>query len=155
MNKKIVFVCTGNTCRSPMAEALFKDLLKDRGLEDKTIVSSAGIYAFNGDGASPQAIEVMKKEYGIDLIKHRARVLDGSDIEDADIILVMTKRHKDMIVDIYPEAANKVQLLKEYAGIHEFTDVIDPFGQDYNTYKRCANELEELIVEVIDRIITG
>ena len=152
---KVVIVCTGNTCRSPMAEAIFKDLINDKGQANEILVSSAGIYAFDGDGASPQAIEVMKKEYGIDLIKHRARVLDGSDIEDADIILVMTKHHKQMILDIYPEAVSKVHLLKEYAGSEGYTDIIDPFGQDYNTYKKCANELEESILDVIDRIITG
>lgn len=151
--KKVVFVCTGNTCRSPMAEALLKDMLKERGLEEEILVGSAGIYAFEGDGASPQAIEVMKKEYGIDLTKHRAKVLDDRDIEEASLVLAMTNHHKQMITDIYPDS-DKVYLLKEYAGTEEISDVIDPFGQDYNTYKRCANELEELVVEVIDRFCT-
>lgn len=150
--KKIVFVCTGNTCRSPMAEALLKEMLEERGLEDEITVSSAGIYAFEGDEASPQAIDVMKNEYGIDLTRHRARVLYGDDIEEASLILVMTKHHKEMIAEIYPEAISKVHLLKEYAGLTEDTDIIDPFGHDYNIYKRCANELEELIFEVLDKI---
>lgn len=150
---KVVFVCTGNTCRSPMAEALFREMIEDKGLQDGISVSSAGIYAFEGDEASPFAVDVMEKEYGIDLTKHRARVLYDDDIRDASLILVMTKHHRDMIHDIYPEAASKVHLLKEYAGIDGDTDVIDPFGQDYNTYKRCAEELEDLLLEVLDRLI--
>ncbi len=150
--KKIILVCTGNTCRSPIAEALLKEMLEGRGLEDEIMVSSAGIYAFEGDEASPQAIDVMKNEYGIDLTRHRARVLYDSDIEKASLILVMTKHHKEMIADIYPEAVSKVHLLKEYAGLVKDTDVIDPFGQDYNTYKRCAKELEQLILKVSEKI---
>lgn len=149
---KVVFVCTGNTCRSPMAEALLRCMLEERGLEDRIIVTSAGIYAFEGDEASPLAIDVMEKEYGIDLTRHRARVLYDQEIGEASLILVMTRHHKEMIADIYPEALNKVHLLKEYAGLTEGTDVIDPYGHDYYTYKRCANELEDLLLGVLDKI---
>jgi len=150
--KKIVFVCTGNTCRSPIAEALFRSMLEEKGLEDEISVSSAGIYAFEGDEASSHAIDVMQNEYGIDLTRHRARVLYDDDIKEANLILVMTKHHKEMIADVYPEAVSKVHLLKEYVGLVDDTDVSDPFGQDYDTYKRCARELEDLLLDVIDKI---
>lgn len=152
MVKRIIFVCTGNTCRSPMAEAIFRDIIVEKGIDKNFQVSSAGIYSFEGDPASYQAIEVMKKEFGIDLKTHRAKIIDDSDIEKADIILTMTKHHRDMIIDIYPEASEKVHILKEFAGIKEDTDVIDPFGQDYDTYKSCANEIEELLVEILERL---
>ncbi|MGI6084061.1 MAG: low molecular weight protein arginine phosphatase [Acetivibrionales bacterium] len=152
MKKRIIFVCTGNTCRSPMAEAIFKDIIKEKGIDENFEVSSAGVYAFDGDPASYQAIEVMKKEFGIDIKTHRAKVLDDLDIENADLILTMTKRHREMIVDIYPEWSSKVHVLKEFAGIEGDTDVIDPFGQDYYGYKNCAEEIEGLLLEVLDKI---
>ena len=143
MKKSIVFVCTGNTCRSPMAEALFKDIIKEKGGMDEFEVSSRGVYAFSGDPSSRQAIEVMKKEFGIDMQQHRAKVLDGSDIIGAYLVLTMTMHHKDMILDIYPEASDKIYTIKEYAQVEddtEFdsdtdvegdTDISDPFGGDY------------------------
>ncbi|MGI6123068.1 MAG: low molecular weight protein arginine phosphatase [Acetivibrionales bacterium] len=152
MKKRIIFVCTGNTCRSPMAEALFMDIIKEKGIQEAFEVSSAGVYAFDNDPASYQAIEVMKKEYDIDIKPHRAKVLDGSDIEKADLILTMTKRHKNMIVDIYPEASTKVYVLKEFVGAEGDADIIDPFGLDYEAYKTCANEIEQLLIEVLERI---
>jgi protein-tyrosine-phosphatase len=152
MVKRIIFVCTGNTCRSPMAEAIFKDIITEKGMEEEFEVYSAGVYAFENDPASHQAIEVMKKEFNINLKNHRAKVLDGTDVERADLILTMTRHHRDMIIDIYPEAADKVHVLKEFAGLEEELDVIDPFGQDYDVYKSCAYEIEELLLEVLKRL---
>ena len=151
MVKRIIFVCTGNTCRSPMAEAIFKDIITEKGMEEEFEVYSAGD-AFENDPASHQAIEVMKKEFNINLKNHRAKVLDGTDVERADLILTMTRHHRDMIIDIYPEAADKVHVLKEFAGLEEELDVIDPFGQDYDVYKSCAYEIEELLLEVLKRL---
>jgi protein-tyrosine-phosphatase len=152
MVKRIVFVCTGNTCRSPMAEAIFKDIIKEKGIEEKFEVYSAGVYAFDNDPATYQAIEVMKNEFNIDLKSHRAKVLDNSDVQKADLILTMTRHHRDMIIDIYPEASAKVHVLKEFVGLKEGLDVLDPFGQDYEVYKSCAYEIEELLLEVLKRI---
>ena len=111
MVKRIIFVCTGNTCRSPMAEAIFKDIIMQKGIEKKFEIFSAGVYAFGNDPASYQAIEVMKNEFNIDLKSHRAKVLDDSDVEKADLIFTMTRHHRDMIIDIYPDAADKVHVL--------------------------------------------
>lgn len=152
MVKRIIFVCTGNTCRSPMAEAIFKDIIAEKGLEEEFEVYSAGVYAFDNDPASYQAIEVMKKEFNIDLKYHRAKVLDYSDIEKADIILTMTRKHRDMIIDVFPEAAEKVHVLKEFAGVKGNSDIIDPFGQDYDVYKNCAYEIENLLLKVLEKL---
>jgi protein-tyrosine-phosphatase len=135
-----------------MAEAIFKDIITEKGMEEEFEVYSAGVYAFENDPASHQAIEVMKKEFNINLKNHRAKVLDGTDVERADLILTMTRHHRDMIIDIYPEAADKVHVLKEFAGLEEELDVIDPFGQDYDVYKSCAYEIEELLLEVLKRL---
>ncbi|HBR01955.1 MAG TPA: low molecular weight protein arginine phosphatase [Ruminiclostridium sp.] len=154
MNKKIVFVCTGNTCRSPMAEALFKDILKERdGLGAEFSVFSAGIYAYEGDPAAYEAIDAMKEEFGIDISSHRARVLDDQDIREAYIILVMTRHHREMILELYPEAADKVYTLKEYAGEEGGDpDICDPFGGDYEVYKGCSSEIEAMLLNAADRL---
>ncbi len=152
MVKRIIFVCTGNTCRSPMAEAIFKDIIKEKGMDENIQVSSAGVYAFVGDPAGYQAIEVMKNEFGIDIKSHRAKVLDDTDVENADIILTMTKHHKNMIIDIYPKASEKVHVLKEFVGAKGDSDIIDPFGQDYTAYKKCADEIEGLLVDIFEII---
>ncbi|NLX77826.1 MAG: low molecular weight protein arginine phosphatase [Clostridiaceae bacterium] len=150
--KNIVFVCTGNTCRSPMAEALFRSVLETEGYDNEFSCSSAGVYAFEGDNASYEAIEAMKK-FGFDISKHYARVLDFDMIRDAYIVLTMTRDHKRMILDVYPEAADKVFTLKEYAGYPEDDwDISDPFGYDIEVYESCAEELETVLLKILDRL---
>ena len=136
-----------------MTEALFGRLIKERGLDSEFTFKSAGVYAFENDPATGEAIEVMKEEYGIDISSHRAAVLDHDDIMDAWLILVMTRRHRQMILDIYPQAADKVYTLKDFAEVNDNNpDVCDPFGMDYNVYKRCAGEIEELIIKIMDKL---
>lgn len=150
--KNILFVCTGNTCRSPMAEALFRSILESRGYDDKFTCSSAGVYAFEGDNASYEAIAEMKK-YGLDISKHYARILDYDMIKNAYVVLAMTKDHKRMILDVYPEAADKVFTLKEYAGYDEDDwDISDPFGCSTEVYEACAEEIETALLKILDRL---
>ncbi len=152
MKKKIMFVCTGNTCRSPMAEALFNHILVDRAeLRNHLEGASAGIYAFEGDPASPEAIEIMAKEFGINLKTHRARVLDIQDIRESWLILTMTQHHREMILDIYPEAADKVFTLKDFTQ-GEASDITDPFGLDEKVYKNCSYDIEACLLDLFEKL---
>ena len=134
----IYFICTGNTCRSPMAEAI----LKNKSLPNVN-VKSAGIYALEGGEMSENAKAVLMQEN----IHHQhvSRQINKQDIEWADLILTMTSAHKEMVLRTYAEAKNKTYTLKEYVTPYSSQDVFDPFGGDLQTYKQTFQELNRLI----------
>lgn len=149
----LLFVCTGNTCRSPMAEALAKryiaDLLKvsPEELADYRIyIKSAGTAAFDGARPSENATIAMQK-YGLDISKHRSKLLRQEDIEEADIIFVMSESHKDYIIKLAPYAKDKVKLLSE-------NGVPDPIGCDIDEYLKIARIIEEGTKKHIEEIIS-
>nr|WP_279380029.1 low molecular weight protein arginine phosphatase [Sporosalibacterium faouarense] len=149
-----MFVCTGNTCRSSMAEALFKDMISevDNDLGDVK-VHSAGVFAVEGQGASPQAVEVMEAR-GIELSDHKSKMITKELIKQTDLILTMTLRHKNLVLDIDSEAKNKVYTLKEYAysGDEGLLDITDPFGQTVERYEETAKEIKEALKKVLDKL---
>ena len=136
----IYFVCTGNTCRSPMAEAI----LKDKNLSHIE-VKSAGIYALDGGEMSENAQAVLREE-NIDHA-HVSRQVNERDIDWADLILTMTGAHKELILRAYIQAQGKTYTLKEYVTPYSGQDVFDPFGGDISTYKQTYQELKRLIEE--------
>jgi protein-tyrosine phosphatase len=148
----ILFVCTGNTCRSPMAAALMKRKILEkfgetyRGHAVPIRTHSAGVSAFGGDPASHGARQAMRG-FGLRLDEHQSAQLNASMVDQADLILVMGQRHRNVIVSQWPEAASKVHLLASDGG-----EISDPFGGPSEVYQRCAEQLERHTNAWIQRI---
>lgn len=145
--KRILFVCTGNTCRSYMAEYLYRNMLEQRmaagDLSASAIaVSSAGIFATEGSAGTRMAEEVLAEEFGIESSMHRASMLTYDRAHEADLILTMTEGHRLAVVRAFPDLESRVRTLGEYGGGQ---DVQDPFMGSYSTYSACANQIAKLI----------
>lgn len=148
---KIMFICTGNICRSAMAHWLMKKKLQEIGRKDIEI-HSCGVFAENGDGSTYNAIETMK-EYNVDLSKHRATNIKNSKIEEMDLILCATKSHKYSVIQMYPQLQDKVYTMKEYIEPQKKdTDIQDPWGYDIETYRFCASEIDRCLDKLIEKI---
>ncbi|MGC8788123.1 MAG: low molecular weight protein arginine phosphatase [Anaerolineae bacterium] len=148
--KTILFVCTGNVCRSPMAAGFLYDKLVREKKDSHVRVRSAGIWALENQPASAYALQVMA-EHGLDISAHRGRNLTQADVDEADLILVMTKRHADIITREFPSSEGKVYLLSEMAG--EPYDIEDPYGGSLFEYRRTAAELADLVERGYARIM--
>ncbi|WP_409227702.1 low molecular weight protein arginine phosphatase [Gudongella sp. SC589] len=144
---KILFVCTGNTCRSPMAEEILRDEANKRNR--KIEVASAGIFAVDGERASKGARVSMKDRGG--LADHRSRFLQDEIMEWADLILVMTGAHKRNLLTRYPNMVDKIFLLYEFATGSDI-DVEDPFGGPLEVYEIVRRQLEDAIEKLLDKI---
>lgn len=148
---RVLFICTGNTCRSPMAEVLFRELVQKGKRENEIMSISAGVAAWIDIPASWQALEVMKQQ-GIDLAKHRARSLTPELVHAADLVLTMTEYHKDAVLALVPEATEKVYTIREFAA-GEAGDVVDPYGASVEVYRECASELSKYLTKSWDKIL--
>jgi protein-tyrosine phosphatase len=168
-------ICTGNICRSPMAEGFLRSVLERRFRADAPTVDSAGTQGWEGSGAQPGSI-VAAREREVDIEGHRARLLTASMIERADLVVAMAGEHRDAVVRAVPDAAGRTFTLKElvrltqalaladasaslvdrvaqadalrrggFAGNPRDEDVADPLGQGQDTYRAVAWELDELI----------
>jgi protein-tyrosine-phosphatase len=146
----ILFVCTGNLCRSPMAEGLLSQRLSEKGLDKHHRVLSAGIWAVDDHPASEHAVAVMA-ERGVDISSHIAHTITVSDVVEADLILVMSREHEQMIHSTWPQYGWKIHRLSEVVGRRK--DVADPYGGSIDEYRVCADTLAEYIDRGFERIL--
>jgi len=140
--KTILFVCTGNICRSPMAEGIFRHAVRNRAQQFRIL--SAGVGAINGQAASGHAVSALR-EIGIDLSGFRSRMLTGQTVGEADLIFGMTRGHVEAIALLYPQAMEKTLLLREFDETLDFfeKDISDPIGGSYEVYLNCRDQIEQ------------
>lgn len=139
---KILFVCTGNTCRSPMAEGIFKKLLSDKNITDIEC-SSAGIFAMTGDEVTPNSVKACER-FGVDISAHRARRINEYILDETDKFVCMTAQHASSLSLYVPQ--EKIIILG--GGIP------DPFGGDLETYMICANSIKNALALQFDEIVS-
>ncbi|MFL5463175.1 MAG: low molecular weight protein arginine phosphatase [Gemmatimonadaceae bacterium] len=146
----LLFVCSGNTCRSPMAEALARKIADRRGIKDLN-VSSAGTNAWENIPATDEALLVgMERE--LDLTGHRARKLTPEMVAEADLIFVMTPGHLEQVK--YMGGRGKVHVIDEYASGTANQGITDPYGGDLEAYRQTADVLERELEKLFDRLAT-
>lgn len=137
--KRILIVCTGNICRSPMAEGLLRERLRRHQLSDKVIVASRGTFALDGRPASHFSVAVLA-DHGIDLTDHVAATITPDEVRTSDLILVMTEEHRRSVFHLAPQYLYKVLLLSELSGEH--FDVADPYTQPREMYERTYETIQ-------------
>jgi protein-tyrosine phosphatase len=149
----IVIVCTGNTCRSPMAESILRKLIAEKfnctpeETEQRgVIVSSAGVSASPGGVAAPEAVEVMRGR-GLDLSRHESQPLNDKLVRHADLILALTGAHRQAIIRRWPEVAHRTEVLRMDRG-----DIDDPIGAPAEVYIQCAQQIEEALRERVQHM---
>ena len=152
---KILFVCTGNTCRSPMAEALFKNELANHHLPFDVGIFSAGLSANKGDKVNHTARQLLESE-GIDLSNHYAVNINQKMIHEADLIFVMTHDHLSRILANFPAAEGKTYLLKEFADRRWVgSEIEDPLGLGLEKYRVVLEEIRTSIKKIIYKFVEG
>ncbi len=149
MKYRILLVCTGNVCRSPMAAALLQAKAAEKGQKDLFVITSAGTWAQEGETASLTAQAIMRRR-GLSLDGHRGRTITRMMLEQVDLVLVMTQHHRDSLAAEFPSARRKIHLFSELVG--QQYDISDPYGGTPDEYESCAAELSSLVDRGYERI---
>ena len=142
--KEILMVCTGNICRSPMAEYILRKRLET---VPAWTVSSAGVFAENGHPASAQAVDVLK-DWSLDGSPHRSRQLTREMAGAAALIVVMTQGHYQEVIRAYPEAVSKTKLMMSF-GSNTPQDVMDPYGAPVSVYRTIRDQIDSGIADLV------
>jgi protein-tyrosine-phosphatase len=145
----ILFVCSANQCRSPMAEVLFKATLAERAELEAWRVESAGVWAYAGAPATGNA-QVAMRERGLDLSQHLSQPATNELLAQFDLIVVMTREHKQALLDQMPSLDGKIIMLRELGG--GSGDFADPVGGSLPVYRNAADEIFSLLVEGYSKI---
>lgn len=153
--KKIMFVCSGNICRSVMAEYLFKNILEQKKLENKYEVYSSGVFAYNGQTPPKETVDAMMSR-SIDVSEHRAISTELSNIREMDLILCMTNAQKLQLKTRHKNLETRIYTLKEYViyddGTNKDIDIDDPYKGSWATYLECLRQIDVCLNKLI-RII--
>ncbi len=145
----ILFVCSANQCRSPMAQVLFEVFLVEMGEREAWRVESAGVWAYDGSPATANAQKAMA-ERGLDLSRHLSQPTSLTLLKQFDLTVVMEQEHKTVLKDQNPKLADRIYLMREIAG--QEGDFADPVGGSLERYRAAADELEKMIKDSYERI---
>jgi len=145
----VLFICTANICRSPMASALFRQKIKKIYGEDDWLITSAGTWATDGMPASLNSTAVME-EKGIDIQDHRSQIVSNELLQQHNLVLTMEKGHKEALQVEFPQWADRVYLLSEMIG--GSFDIDDPYTRKIDDYRVTADELDQLLSDGFEKI---